>query len=242
MSHLYTTRYYQHQKDGSYVSAEHIVPIVLEYYQPKSIIDIGCGVGNWLSVFQKHGVTKVKGIDGSYVDKSQLRIAPEFFEAADLVQPITETGTYDMAMTLEVAEHLPDASAAKFVEELTRLAPVVLFSAAVPYQGGTGHINEQWPQYWVTHFKNNGYVPIDPLRKRIWDNDAVEWWYAQNIMFFVKESRLSEFPKLQAAQAQTFQHQLALLHPRSLSLYTMKFAMWPLFKKKVASLFGKTSV
>lgn len=241
MSNLYTSDYYKHQKDGSLLSAEVVAPLVLQYHRPQSIIDFGCGVGNWLSAFQKNGIQKILGLDGDYVDQTQLRIPKENFRATDLSKPQTDIGQFDMAMSLEVAEHLPHENAAQFVYGITQSAPVVLFSAAVPYQGGTGHINEQWPEYWVDLFEKEGYVVVDPLRKLIWNNPDVEWWYAQNIMFFVKESRLSEFPKLQEAQKITFPKQLSLLHPRSISLYTLKFAMWPIFKKKVKSVLFKSS-
>ncbi len=236
MTNLYNSNYYQHQKSGSYASAEQIVPIALNYYRPNSIIDLGCGVGNWLSVFKQNGVEKILGIDGDYVDMSQLRIDISEFLPKDLSGPIEVVGRYDMAMSLEVAEHLPRESAESFVQTLTSLSDVVLFSAAVPYQGGTGHVNEQWPEYWVELFKKFDFVVVDPIRKEVWNNDQVDWWYAQNIMYFVKSTKLADLPKLSEARKITFPNQLSLLHPRSISLYTIKFAGWPLFKKKIKSL------
>ena len=92
---------------------------------------------------------------------------------------------FDLAITLEVAEHLPPERAAGFVEELCTLAPIVLFSAAIPDQGGTHHLNEQWPEYWVAEFSRLNYRPIDAIRPRIWTDPEIYWWYRQNCLLFV---------------------------------------------------------
>ena len=93
---------------------------------------------------------------------------------------------WEMILSLEVGEHLPKECAETFVYSLTQLAPVILFSAAIPFQGGTQHVNEQWQDYWVKHFQNKGYVAIDCIRNRVWGNERVEVWYAQNILIFAK--------------------------------------------------------
>ncbi|MGF1538069.1 MAG: Wzt carbohydrate-binding domain-containing protein, partial [Elainellaceae cyanobacterium] len=156
----------------------------------------GCGDGTWLSVFKGHGIEEILGIDGGYVDQAQLQILSDRFTAHDLSQPFTLDRTFDLAVSLEVAEHLPAAIASDFVTALTRLSPVVLFSAAIPHQGGTGHINEQWPDYWVERFRTQGYVAIDALRPQLWDHPDVKPWYAQNCFLFVQGDRRQSYPKL----------------------------------------------
>ena len=99
---------------------------------------------------------------------------------------------FDLAISMEVAEHLPERCAEPFVESLTRLADVVLFSAAVPFQGGIGHVNEQWGSYWVALFRNRGYTAVDIIRKRIWNDDQIPYWYRQNTLLFVKDGKLDE--------------------------------------------------
>ena len=106
--------------------------------------------------------------------------------AGDLAQPLQIDRRFDLALSLEVAEHLPPECGSEFVQTLTDLSSVILFSAAIPFQGGTDHLNEQWPEYWADRFDARGYVPIDCIRRRIWRNEDVEWWYAQNLMFFVR--------------------------------------------------------
>jgi SAM-dependent methyltransferase len=124
-----------------------VVPTVLRLVQPEPVVDVGCGDGAWLSVFRELGVNHRFGLDGDYVDRRLLQIPQDQFSATDLSLPFRLPCTFDLAVSLEVAEHLPPQSAEDFVDSLTRLAPVVLFSAAIPLQGGTHHLNEQWPDY-----------------------------------------------------------------------------------------------
>src|SRR5918999_372999 len=175
----YTKEFYNAQKEGSRRSAEIIIPLVLALVKPQSVIDVGCGVGTWLSVFKKLGVEDVFGIDGEHVDRSMLEIPGEQFLALDLSRPIQIDRQFDLVVSLEVAEHLPKQCAKTFVESLTKLGSVSLFSAAIPFQGGTCHVNEQWPDYWANYFRENDYEVIDCIRKRVWQNDKIEWWYSQ---------------------------------------------------------------
>jgi hypothetical protein len=64
---------------------------------------------------------------------------------------------------------------------------VVIFGAAIPGQGGTGHINEQWPEYWIDKFSDNGFDVFDIFRKEVRANDEVAPWYAQNCFLFIQK-------------------------------------------------------
>jgi SAM-dependent methyltransferase len=194
----YDRGFYDDQMGGSYRSASVIVPMVLEHVPASSVCDIGCGAGTWLCVFLKNGVREVVGVDGAYVPPDYLRIPQASFRAADLRNAFDLGRTFDLAVSLEVAEHLPAIRAENFVATLTRLAPVVLFSAAIPNQGGTDHVNEQWPDYWERLFAARGYVAIDAIRPAVWENDDVEWWYRQNTLLYVDGERLASYPRLQA--------------------------------------------
>ena len=211
----YTEEFYEIVREGSKESAKEIIPIVFEFIQPKSVIDVGCGVGTWLSVFQAHGVEDVWGIDGDYVDKNTLEIPKEKFLTIDLKSPFKLNRQFDLVVSLEVGEHLPQECAETFVESLTQLAPVILFSAAIPFQGGTDHVNEQWQDYWVKHFQNKGYVAVDCIRNRVWENERVEFWYAQNLLVFAKREYLelekAYLLKQQFETTNTFQR--SIVHP-----------------------------
>lgn len=101
----------------------------------------------------------------------------------DLTTSLKSDRLFDLVMSLEVAEHLDAKYAETFVDSLTNFGPVILFSAAVPFQGGEHHVNEQWPSYWEELFAKKGYVAVDAIRKHIWQNPEVEWWYAQKSCF-----------------------------------------------------------
>lgn len=211
----YTKTFYEPFRVGVKRSAEVIVPLVLQLIPVRSVVDVGCGEGIWLAAFQRLGVSDVLGIDGDYVDRDALQVPPERFYAVDLSKPFKIGRTFDLVVSLEVAEHLPATCAGSFVELLTGLAQVVLFSAAIPFQGGTHHVNEQWPDKWVELFRKQGYVAVDCIRKRIWQNDSVDWWYAQNTLLFVHPSFLENSPLLKAEFERSDANPLPLVHPRN---------------------------
>jgi len=214
MENPYTKEYYEAIREGARRSAEAIVPLIMERLHPRSVVDVGCGTGTWLSVFRRHGVRDTLGIDREHVTGEILEIPAEEFLPHDLRFPLAMDRRFHMVVSLEVAEHLPGECADTFVDSLTRLGPVVLFSAAVPYQGGTDHVNEQWPDYWVELFGKKGFVVLDPIRKRIWQHPGVDCWYAQNILLFVKRDYLENRPELEAERKDARISQLSLVHPR----------------------------
>ena len=148
----------------------------------KSVVDVGCGLGTWLAVFREQGATATLGIDGEWIDRNHLEIPSESFMAFDLTQPLRLDRRFDLVVSLEVAEHLPPEAAETFVDSLTRLGSTILFSAAIPSQGGTHHVNEQWPEYWAHLFEKRGFRVVDAIRRRVWENGAVATWYAQNAL------------------------------------------------------------
>ncbi|MER2515400.1 MAG: methyltransferase domain-containing protein [Candidatus Accumulibacter phosphatis] len=188
----YTQDFYSAQQTESLRSARIVLPLLFTHYRPKSVVDVGCGVGPWLKVCTELGIDDVRGLDGSHVPTESLMIPHDRFCPANLAEGIAAEREYDLAISLEVAEHLPAGRARSFVGDLARLSTVVLFSAAIPYQGGTAHINENWPEYWATLFRSFGFEPLDFLRPRLWNNDDVCWWYRQNMLVFVREDFVHE--------------------------------------------------
>ena len=75
--------------------------------------------------------------------RSRLLTDPAKFTAVDLRDSFAIGRTFDLAISLEVAEHPPEEFAEPLVERLVTAAPFVLFSAAIPEQGGIHHVNEQ---------------------------------------------------------------------------------------------------
>jgi SAM-dependent methyltransferase len=171
-------------------SAEAVVPIVASLTEIRSVVDVGCGTGAWLAAFRNQGAEHILGLDED-VDPARLRIPRECFRKMDLSKPFELAEQFDLALCLEVAEHLPKKCAGVFIRSLVRLAPVILFSAAVPFQGGTHHVNEQWPQYWQDLFAQHDYQMLDLIRKEIWKRPEVQHWYRQNIFLFVRADVVS---------------------------------------------------
>lgn len=191
MAHIdYNKNFYSENQGNSYRSALKIVPIINEVFSSNSVVDIGCGSGGWLKAFHENGSKKILGIDGKWVKKESLLIDPINFKAMDLPTKLGIEERFDLAISFEVAEHISEVSADKFIKEIVNLSDIVLFSAAIPYQGGTLHVNEQWQSYWAKKFIDFGYTPIDWIRHKIWSIDDVAFWYKQNMLSYVKNERL----------------------------------------------------
>jgi SAM-dependent methyltransferase len=215
----YDERFYRSIGDEGVATARVVLPIIFELLGPcRSVLDLGCGVGSWLSVCQELGVARVHGVDGDYVPRDQLRIPVEDFEAADLSTGYVTDERFDLAMSLEVAEHLPGTAARGFARSLTAAAPAVLFSAAVPGQGGTGHVNEQWPDYWADIFESEGYVTVDAVRPETWGIANISTCIRQNVLLYVRTEVVEASELLTAARDATRRSQLAIVHPQRYEL------------------------
>jgi hypothetical protein len=174
--------------EGAYASASIVAPIVIQMLRPSNVVDFGCGRGTWLKVFSENGVGEVLGLDGAYVDRSKILISAEEFRGANLEKAVDLGRRFDLATCLEVAEHLPTRASQTLVLTLVKAAPVVLFSAAVPGQGGMHHVNEQWPEFWDRAFGRSGYLRFDWIRPQIWQDKRVKWWYRQNLYLYMAQS------------------------------------------------------
>lgn len=211
----YTNDFFQAISEGSLSSAKAILPIIFDLIQPKSVVDVGCGNGLWLSVCQALGAETILGIDGDYVQRDELKVPESCFQAKDLTQPLRLEQTFDLVISVEVAEHLPDKNSDVFVESLISLGKVVLFSAAVPFQGGVEHINEQWPNYWKKKFEDRGYICLDCIRPQVWDNPQVDYWYAQNIFVFIEKNILKTHVELNFECSEKIAFEGPIVHPRN---------------------------
>lgn len=192
--HNYSDTFYDYINEGSKRSAAAIVPLLAKCLAPRSVLDIGCGEGAWLAAWRRQGATDVTGVDGPYVNRTRLLIPEDQFQNADVSHEISLGRTFDLAQSLEVAEHLPERASKVLVRTLCSHSPVVYFSASVPGQGGENHINEQKPQYWRELFAEHGYVLADFLRPRIAHERSIEPWYRFNSFLYVARERLQALP------------------------------------------------
>ena len=184
----YNDAFYGSQSSDSSTSAGEVVPYLAGLLQPKSVVDVGCGVGTWLAQFKQAGVDDLVGIDGHWVRETAFRLPYSQFQCENLERPadIRIDRRFDLAISMEVGEHISGDKAGELIEFMTSLSDIVIFSAAIPGQGGRNHVNEQWPDYWLALIEERGYRCFDVIRQKFWDNPQVSYYYAQNAFLYMK--------------------------------------------------------
>lgn len=168
-------------------SARRVVPVVISQLGlPTRVIDLGGGTGAWCRAFRECGVANVTCIDHPRTLRSELHVAREEFLECDLNAGLPLPIACDLAVSLEVAEHLPPELGPGIVRFLTACASTVLFSAAIPGQPGHVHINERPARYWRELFGACGFEARDIIRPRIICDETVPYWYRQNMLIFAR--------------------------------------------------------
>ena len=193
-AYAYDPSFLDYTSRSNRASAQAIVPLVQRIVPIASVVDFGCARGSWLSTWQRAGVADICGVDGDYVLRGGMEIDQQQFVPADLAQPVRLGRHFDLAQSLEVAEHVPASSAAIFVDSLCSHAKVVLFSAAPPGQGGEHHVNEQPYAYWRDLFKEQGFAVFDCVRPALRGRPEVQAWYRYNTFLYVHMTRVGELP------------------------------------------------
>jgi SAM-dependent methyltransferase len=201
---------------------------------------VGCGLGNWIEVAKKLSGAKIIGVDGDYVDRRLLKIEENEFVECDLTKPFDLNKKFDLAICLEVAEHLPEASAEGFIKSITNHSDVIMFSAALPGQGGQHHINEQWPSYWQEHFNNCGFEMMDFFRFKIWNNPKIEYWYKQNLFLVVRKGHKIAKNEAEIAYSLVHPELLELIHEQYQNkILLLKGTIHKLKKRDIVGRFSK---
>lgn len=182
----YDDNFYINRHNRTFYSAHTVLDKTLVFLPPiHTVMDVGCGVGTWLTCFPDEVVKT--GIDGPWVPHQYLKIAEKDFFPCNLEQSIANKKSQlwklppvDLLISLEVAEHIEEKFANDFIEFITSHCTYTLFSAAIPDQGGTQHVNEQWPSYWAAKFMEHDFVLYDLIRPSVWDDEKILFWYKQN--------------------------------------------------------------
>ena len=182
---MYNFQWHKDHGGKTSSSAETIIDLLASFLAIDAILDVGCGDGRWLSACRARGAGTIAGVDGPWTDPTQLLIPAEAVTIQELSRPFDLQRRFDLAISLEVAEHVATSCSEVFVDNLVRHSDVILFGAAIPYQAGFRHINEQWQSYWAGLFRARGFVAYDPIRSQIWDNRDVHFWYKQNMILYV---------------------------------------------------------
>jgi hypothetical protein len=179
--------------DLAFRAARIILAEVAKYHEFTSLVDFGCGAGGWLRaaaelIRQRWGAEpRLLGIDGPYAQQFAVCEGAEFL-FQNLQTRVQEVGRFQIAISMEVAEHLTPSRATSFVEDIVASSDAVLFSAAIPGQGGDNHINEQWQSYWVQNFAAVGYECFDVLRRALWCDELLARcpFYVGNGLLYVR--------------------------------------------------------
>ena len=188
----YDTAFFQYVSASARAAAERIVPLVQQQLSVGSVLDVGCAQGAWLAVWRRCGVLDCVGVDGDDVDRSRLLFPAVDFRTHNLQLALDLGRRFDFVQCLEVAEHLPAASAGVLLETLTRHGDAVLFSAAPPGQGGHGHVNERSYEYWRGEFANRDFAALDFLRPRILHDRRIDPWYRYNPLLYVRRRAVAD--------------------------------------------------
>lgn len=194
--HLYDDRFFDYIDIGAYRSAAVVIAEFNEMLPVRSVLDVGCGRGVWLAEWIRQGVADAHGVEGASIAVSRLAVSRERISKYDISRPFDLERRFDLIVCLEVAEHIPEERADKLLDNLVRHGDQILFSAAVPGQGGANHFNERPLEYWREKFAARGYRCFDPIRRRILEDRKVEPWYRYNTLFYAKEGTVGALPEI----------------------------------------------
>ena len=205
-------------EEGGGTDAELIVPVLYEILRPGSVVHYGSGDGAFIRRFKRCGVPRVLGLDSS---EGAADLAGSEYEKADLAAPVRRDETFDLVLSLEVGEHIPRERVEVFLENITRLGDVIIFSSALPLQGGKNHMNEQWPSFWADEFSRLGFDVHDVVRPLFWRRREISVWFRQNMLLAVRRERAgtadlfrarSDLPVLDVVHPELYAERVAKLN------------------------------
>jgi SAM-dependent methyltransferase len=244
---MYRNDWHVEHHDKTSYSADKILSIIFQIAPARSVLDVGCGHGDWLRAAQVLGSRDVTGCDGPWTDQDRLLIPRENFRCVDMRQALQLDRTFDLVICLEMAEHVEEEYAETLVNSLTAHGDMVFFGAAIPYQGGYRHVNEQWPSWWNALFARQGFLQFDPVRRVIWDDPLVHFWYKQNPLLYIRATRQDLIARARELEADGALP-LDIVHPekylwsasyRSISFKPLLRALPGAVLRKTRSLLGQ---
>ena len=189
---LYDATFHADRDARTRATALKVLGHVFSWGEVDSVCDVGCGVGTWLAAARELGARTTRGFEGPWGKSAALVVEPEVVCFQNLEQPVLAERTFDLVLSLEVAEHLGETRAPSFVGDLCALGDLVIFSAAIPLQGGTGHVHERWQSYGAGLFEVHGFAVFDAIRPSIWTDTEIAFWYRQNILAYARRGSAAE--------------------------------------------------
>ena len=185
---IYDDKFFDKNLEWNKPIAAKLVNVLIDYFSPSSVVDLGCGNAEFLNEFYKKGI-KIQGYEGSRCAIGKALIDKKYIQLFDLKNKIFSPHKFDLAICLEVAEHIEKKFSKRLMENLTSLSDTVVFTAASPDQGGHFHINEQSRGFWIGLFKERSYNLDNDTTEKIkqeMKEEGILWWYCDNIMIFRK--------------------------------------------------------
>ena len=192
----YPDAFWDEQQTGDWTG---LAQLIRRYGDPRSVVDIGCGDGRLLAAIHALDPSlSVLGIDSSAAALTRAQRAGlpverhdlSFWRPGETRRLKARTACFDLAISLETAEHLPPWGGRRLVTLLTQ-GRVAVFSAAHPGQGGTWHINERPFDYWRGLFRSRGFEVSanDEAFRQSMQQLRLPWWYGSNLHLFERAPR-----------------------------------------------------
>jgi 2-polyprenyl-3-methyl-5-hydroxy-6-metoxy-1,4-benzoquinol methylase len=189
-NNLYSKNFFSRTIRIEQPSAAAVAGILFRHFSPRSVIDVGCGVGIYLKEFEKLGV-EIFGLDGA-AEAVKNSLVGDKISLFDLREPLELKRRFDLCLCIEAAEHLEKQYSERLIDSLSSLAPVIFFTAATPGQAplSYGHVNEQRHSFWIKLFAARDFI-YDPILSReiqlAMKKEKVVWWVVKNLMIFKKD-------------------------------------------------------
>lgn len=197
---IYDSWFYEYSDERMMRSVDAVADSIITFFKPSTVIDVGCGSGALLSYLHSHSIN-VEGLEYSEAALDLCRSRGLNVTKFDLEKDaIVKPKRFDLVVSTEVAEHLPESCADRYVDLLCNISDKVLITAATPGQGGTDHVNEQPHEYWIEKFRARKFAYDHGLSEKFksnWKEKGTAWWYYRNVMVFRRTSaELDSCPRL----------------------------------------------
>jgi glycosyltransferase involved in cell wall biosynthesis len=190
LNDLYSGGWYQ-MREISFNQIEHeegpfakrLAEWIAENIKPETVLDVGCGPGTYVNAMRECGIEAIG------IDNDPRIIGKDYLKHESLFDTEEKSG---LAVCLEVAEHIDpelSESVAKSVAETVLPGGILIWSAAHPGQGGTGHINCQPKEFWHGLLQSNGLARDRELENQMISHISNGYhmgWFIQNAMIFRK--------------------------------------------------------
>lgn len=123
--------------------------------RPARVLDAGCAMGFLVECLRARGVDAY-GIDiSTYAIEQAHEPARSFCRVGSIADDLG--GDYDVIVSIEVAEHMPQHEAERAIANFCAHTTDVLFSSSPVDCREPTHVNVHPPEYWAEQFARHGF-------------------------------------------------------------------------------------